>query len=471
MANGIIVGSPEWWVQTLEARLVQRKKDLEIYDEYYSGKHRVRFQTPDYNAEFGELLADVKDNWCELVVEAVLERMKPLGFRWGDDQRANTKASDIWQKNHMDAEYNILNSEKLIYGRAYVLVDPFVEEQGHPIKGLPDITVEHPDQVIVALAPGSRYKRAAALKIWEDEFGEKFATLYLPDKIYKYKATTSATGSGLILPRGVRFSKWAPRDVEGEDWPLPNPLGVVPMVPFFNRSRMLVEAQSEIQNVIPNQDLINKLLQDLTVASEFGAFVQRYAIDASPEDFIDDDGNVSIRVGNDRILLFPNATTKVGEFSANDLKNIVAAIENRVQAVASQSRTPPHYFYLSGQFPSGESIKSAETGLVSKAYEKMDFDGESNEEFIRLAFRAMGDPLGDDMTAETIWKDPESRTESEMVAAAVQLKGIGIANELLQERAGLTPKQIARNKAILEAERLEAALAQPSAPEPVIQTV
>ena len=73
-----------------------------------------------------------------------------------------------------------------------------------------------------------------------------------------------------------------------EPWPLPNPLGVVPVVPLPNRPRLSGRSWSvrrprtprwsEIAAVMSNQDAINKYRADALVASEFAAFRQRWAI-------------------------------------------------------------------------------------------------------------------------------------------------------------------------------------------------
>jgi hypothetical protein len=62
---------------------------------------------------------------------------------------------------------------------------------------------------------------------------------------------------------------------------------------------------------------------------------------------------------------------RFGQFAQTDLTVFVKAVEMLVQHIASQTRTPPHYFALTGQFPSGDAIKSAETGLVAKVRRKM----------------------------------------------------------------------------------------------------
>jgi hypothetical protein len=128
-----------------------------------------------------------------------------------------------------------------------------------------------------------------------------------------------------------------------------------------------------------------------------------------------------------------------------------------VQHVASQTRTPPHYFYLRGQFPSGESIKSAETGLVAKAKRKMRHFGEGWEEVIRLAFSVMNDDRADIVDAETIWGDPESRSESEHIDAVVKKLALGVPQQQLWEDADYTPQQIDRFHAMLREQALSQA--------------
>ncbi|GAG49762.1 unnamed protein product, partial [marine sediment metagenome] len=139
---------------------------------------------------------------------------------------------------------------------------------------------------------------------------------------------------------------------------------------------------------------------DMMVASEFQAFRQRWATGLEIPTIFDDDGNPlpadealkkTWKHAVDRLLWTTDPDTKFGEFSATDLAPFVTAIEMLVQHIASQTRTPPHYFYLSGQFPSGESIKSAETGLVAKVLRKERFYGEAWEEVMRLAFAVQGD--------------------------------------------------------------------------------
>jgi hypothetical protein len=55
-----------------------------------------------------------------------------------------------------------------------------------------------------------------------------------------------------------------------------NLLGVVPVVEFCNKPTITGEGTSELADVAPLQDAVNKLYTDMLVASEFNSFKARY---------------------------------------------------------------------------------------------------------------------------------------------------------------------------------------------------
>jgi hypothetical protein len=452
-------GGPLWWVKRLTDRMAARREALERNEAYYSGKHRMAFATSKFREAFGNLFREFADNWCSLVVDACEERLNVEGFRLGDDNTGDDLAWRIWQENQLDAESQQAHLEALIHLTSYALVTP-----GQTEGELPLITIEHPLQAIVAVDPSNRRRRLAGLKIWTDDEGFELVTLYLPDEIYKFRSRAKRpaiqfdTGrSTLILPDGTPVEtapewRWEPREIEDEVWPLPNPFGEVPLVPLVNRPRLLAEGVSELAPIIPIQDGINKLVADLLVASEFGAFRQRWATGIEiPTDPITGRPSKAFEAAINRLWTASDKDVKWGEFGETNLPNIVAAIEMLVQHAASQTRTPPHYFYLRGQFPSGESIKSAETGLVAKVRRKTRSFGEGHEEVMRLSFIAMGRTVRRS-DIETIWGDPESRSESEHVDAVMKRRALGVPLQQCWEDLGYTPAQIQRFKEMLTEE-------------------
>jgi hypothetical protein len=161
---------------------------------------------------------------------------------------------------------------------------------------------------------------------------------------------------------------------------------------------------------------------------------------------------------------------KFGTFDATDLTPYVKSIEQTIQIIASTTRTPPHYLLgQAGSFPSGESLRAAETGLVAKALRRQRDFGEGWEEAMRLAFLTLGDTARSSATdAETIWKDAETKTESEHVDALVKLQSLGVPKEQLWEDAGYSPQQIERFKTMATEESL--ATMPATTPEPPTMT-
>ncbi len=450
------IGTPTWYLKRLSAKLDAKLPDVVRYDDYYSGKHKMDFATPKFKEAFGLTFSEFSDNWCGVVIDAEVERMEVQGFRYGDGG-GDKKAWEIWQSNNLDALHVTAQLEGLVKGESYGLVWP--DDDGQPI-----ITIEDATECCVEYVGGtSRRVRSAALKRWIDDSGYVFATLYRPEAIYKFQSKRKVdTVGGVVAP-----IQWEQREVENELWPLPNPFNVVTVVPLPNKPRLLKGGVSEISDAIPLQDAINKTITDMLVTSEFTAAPQRYAIGFKPP--TDDNGNplpVFEKLIN-RLWVSSNPDSKFGQFPQADLGGYVSVVELFVQHFASRTRTPPHYFALNGAFPSGDSIKSAETGLVAKSTRQMVVFGEGWEEIMRIAFLIKGDKKrSQEQATETIWKDPESRTESEHIDAVG--KKVALLHWPIEQAwldAGASPEQVERMKVQLR-EQADW-LPQMTAPQPV----
>jgi hypothetical protein len=459
--------SPAWWLQTLYRRLILRAPQVRTFEQYYDGIHPLSFTSTEYRQEFTQMLRGVSDNWMALVVDAVEERLHVEGFRMSDDPAGDQDAWDIWQRNCLDADSEMLHSTALQTGSAYALV--WYGEDDEPL-----ITVEHPGQCYVAYESGTQRVRSAAVKAWVDEWtGETRANVYLPDGIYKYQSVRQVTiddyktRTGRDRSLDILGGMWKP--VEGDDY-VANPLGVVPMVEFRNRPRLLGEGRSEIADVISVQNQINKLVCDMLVAAEFSAFKQRWATGVEiPTDPMTGKPLQAFPAAVDRLWSVESDTARFGEFGEADLTNYVAALENRVQSLASRTRTPPHYLLgSSGSFPSGESLKATETGLIAKCRSRHRHFGESWEEVMRLAFAVKDDPRADSRMAETIWTDPESRSEAEHTDSLLKKMSLGVPVRQLWEDAGYSQTQIERFGQMLVEEAAMRELITPRTPDPTV---
>jgi Phage portal protein, SPP1 Gp6-like len=443
---------PRWWLAALLERLHVRSVVYRKRIDYYRGRHELLFLTEKYRQAFGRWLRRISDNWCAVVVDAAVERMAVEGFRFGTDE-ADREAWRIWQSNALDASSDDLHTLLLACGDAATVVEA-------PLEGTntPRITVENPLEVAVY---GTTRERIAAIKRTRGLDGYVYVTVWLPDLICHYRSTQAGSTAGHEFDEDT--------DAGGID---DNPLGVVPVVPFRNVGAALVDqvtdpSPSDLDGIIPMQDTINKLVADLMIDSEFAAFKQKVFIGVEAP--TDSEGRplTTTESAANRVITLTNADAKIAEFSAADPSGLIRAIEMRNQQLCAIARIPPYYLLgQSGTFPSGESLKAAETGIVRKVTRRNRVASESWEETIRLAFAYLGDERAGVDDAETIWANPETRSDASVADAAVKKATVGVPFAQNAEDMGYSPQQIERMQRTQQEELASAGPTEPTVGNP-----
>ena len=410
--------SPEWWVARLYAKLQKQAEAFWFFDEYYRGDHPLPWLAPQAREEFRRILRMTRSNYMGLVVDAQVERLAVEGFRV--DPESEESDRDTWrifQANNLDSDSDQGFLESAIGGRSFVQVAPNPDRPDTPY-----VWLEHPTQMIVEYVPGTnRRQRAASLKVWDDDWtGQLHALLQLPDRIYKFKARKPAAGASAP-------PEWTEREVANEqpNGQRLNPLGVVSAVELPNNPRLLSGGVSELSDVTDVQDRINKTIADRLITQDYGAFPQKWA-SAWPDE--DEDGNPNtIDVGRNRMVTTEVAETKFGQWDAAPLDPYSAAKREDVKDIASRTRTPAQYLLGEMSNVNGETLKASESGLVSKVRQRQRALAEGMEEAMRLARKAAGlSDVGAEM--ETIWRNPEFRTEGELTDSVVKKLQSGIAS-------------------------------------------
>ena len=459
------VGSPEWWLRRLHKRLIARREKVQVTSDYYDGVHDLKFMSKRFRQTFNGQLDAFADNWMRIVADSPEERLNIDGFRVGEQTEADKDAWRIWQANDMDGQSQLAHLASIVNGTAYAIV--WVGDDD----STPDICVASASDAIVECHPRKNRERRAGLRLFSDDAGYDRAELWLPDGLHRFR-TRAARPDGTSFVQAEQV-QWQPDDMDGPSVQ-PNPLGVVPVVELPNRpsirhSKQGLFAQSDLCEVIPLQDAANKLFADMLVASEKQALPARYA--TGLEVPVDPVTNKPIEpeVDTAKLMINESADGSFGTFSAADLQNFTIALDLIVQHIASISKTPPHYLNASADRLSGESIKAAETGLVEKVHRKQRFFGEGWEEVMRLAGRIADVPaLAQATQAEVVWADAESRTEAQHVDAVLKQQTLGVPEEILWEKLGYSPQEIARIKAIKAEEDLfapvPAELTEPAVP-------
>jgi Phage portal protein, SPP1 Gp6-like len=413
------------------------------YQDYYDNEAGIiALLDTEERQTFTTFLAEAGANWCELVVNAVAERLVVTGFRFGTDAQSDA-AWAIWQASAMDADHEMVQTDALVTGQSFVLVQA---DEDSPT-GV-SITPESPMQATVLYEPGTRRRRRAGFKRFHDDTEDRSTeVLILPDRI----VTWYPSGGGPVIE--------------------PNPAGVVTLVELTPQPRTLKPPRSELHAAISFQDRINTTIFNRMVATDYGAFRQIWATGIKVARAVaktDEGGEVvtvtrPFQVGADRLLTNENPEGRFGAFAEATLEGYLKSVEQDVNGLAAVTQTPPHYLLGTMVNLSADAIKAAEAGLVSKVRRRSLHLGEAWEEVMRLALQLVGNEAAVDSSAEVIWADFETRSLGQLVDALVKLETLGVPREVLWEKYGATRQEIERWEELAEAER-EAAPPPPPAP-------
>jgi len=127
-----------------------------------------------------------------------------------------------------------------------------------------------------------------------------------------------------------------------------------------------------------------------------------------------------IDVGLNRMVTTEVQETKFGQWDAAPLDPYSFAKREDVKDIASRTRTPAQYLLGEMSNVNGETLKASDSGLVSKCRQRMRPHSEGIEEVQRLRRRAAGLSTVGYERLETIWRNPEFRTEGELTDAVVK---------------------------------------------------
>lgn len=419
---------PEWWRDRLFKRITDRRPYVLFMDDYYSGNHPLPWLPSQAREEFRRILSMARANYMGLVCDAQVERMAVQGFRIGDTADADKATWRIFQANNMDSDLDQGFLEASKSGVAYLMVGPNPKDSSTP-----KMSIEHPLQTIVECSPGDRRSRAAGLKTWVDDWtGEVVARLYLPAAVFGWRGKISSSNGA---PR------WRP---DGEVQK--NPVGEVPITELLNNPQLLGGGRSEIYDLTDIQDRVNKTIADRLMTQDFGAFPQKWAT-GYPETNPNGKPN-TIDIGRDRMVTSDVKETKFGQWDAASLDGYLAGKREDVKDIASRSRTPAQYLLGEMSNVNGSTLQAAESGLVSKVSQRFRGHEDGIEDGARMARRLAGIAGPDDQMMETIWRNPQYRTEGEVTDSAIKrFQARIITLRQVREDCGYSAAEIARMEA------------------------
>jgi hypothetical protein len=258
-----------------------------------------------------------------------------------------------WERNHLTTESEDIHVISLVDGEGYVIVWPDEDNNN-----LAEIYYNSPSMVHAVYLGDHPRKIAYAGKMFNGDDKRARITLYYPDRLEYYIAEKDVTNVSNV-------SAFVPDTSVSADGKATNPYEKVPVF-HFKTNRTL---QSDLANAIPLQNGINKLLSDMLIAAEFGAFSQRWVIgNIEAKNLINAPGMVWTIPPSDGL----SQQSSVGQFTPTDLKNYLDAVDRISTAIGVITRTPKHYFFSQGGDPSGEALIALEAPLNKKVKDRIE---------------------------------------------------------------------------------------------------
>lgn len=318
---------------------------------YYEGDQPLTYMASSRMQKIFEGLDGYfAQNWCAVVIDAVKDR---INLRKVD---VKGPAKDTWQKvwegSQLDTESDEVHEKELITGEAFVIC--WRNDQSEM-----EAYFNDPRMCVVFYDSQYPRKKTFAAKWYVDDDEKMRITLYYADHLEYYISKGKAKDA-------TKASAFIPLIEDGVENPARNPFDEIPVFHF----RKAKTPRSDLKNVVPIQNAANKLVADMMVAAEFGAFKQRYIISSA-------EVQGKLRNSPDEIWDLPagdgmGQQTQAGQFDATPLSNYLEGIEKQVVAISSITRTPKHYFFQIGSNISGEALIAMEAPLNKKAQDRID---------------------------------------------------------------------------------------------------
>ncbi len=398
-------------------------------ENYFHGSSPLSYLSKDAKTALAKF-DQVSSNVCETAIVSVGERLRLAGFDGHPD------AWPLFLGSNLDQLSGTGHERACLYSTCPVLI--WTDQHGRP-----RATVEHPKFMATQRDPITRDIVAAVKRVRTKT--ETHCWVYLESEVQHWVANTpGAVTAGFTLRDRV-----------------PNPVGVVPVAELG-----LEGDKSVIENLISLQDMLNKQLLDLMVASEFSGRPRRWAtgIERIPEaPLLDSEGNVVTEDGEpvivptnpypeqNRLMIAEWATAKIGQLDPTDLGAFEAGVRIIMSQVMMASGLPAHYVgVLQDSVTSADALRAAESALVARVEAKQRAYGTAWE---RVAALLVGMSTGtdpDSINVRVKWSPADTRSQAQEADAAVKLFQSGLLDRATTlQKLGYSAEEIAVIEAAL----------------------
>lgn len=391
---------------TWEAEIQAWGTLVKLFREYAEGQHRAEL-TPEMKQMLrvsGTALDSFNLNYCDLVIAKMGDRLTVASVD-GDNAAASEWSADVLDTNRFDGLQMDVHDAAIRDGLTFVMVDYSDTEKA--LRLFHELAWDGTTGMIpIYDRMGKRI--VAAVKVWYETETARRVNLYFADRVEKY----DESDQGMITPRVDDAAAW--RDANGQ------PVGV-PIVPFINRAKARLSfGISELANMIPINDALNRTLVSMVMTAELSAFQIKVAVGFPAPSSVSP--GMIIKIAEEGL---PDGQ-KVDMFTLEQAQLVpfISEATFLIDQIGTISQTP-----LPGQMgadsSSGEALKQREVGLLGKIKRFQVKGGNAWEDVLAVAARVQN-AFGS-TSAPTVkrwvckWEDAEIRNDAVVIENAIKV--------------------------------------------------
>jgi hypothetical protein len=408
---------------TWEQQTKERGELVALFRQYYAGEHRLKL-TKEMKAMLqinDERLDRYNDNYCEMVVDALNDRLVLDTIHAAGNEQAQTWAQTLLLNNRLDGLQIQVHEAVFRDGETFVMVQ-YTDDGTILAREL----AWDGDSGIIPVWDRRGDGLMAAAKVWWDGDVRR-VNVYYANQTIKYETN----GEEL-------------RQIDEESTERDGIAPGVPLVAFRNRGT----GRSELTNVLPLQDSLNRTLSSMVMSAELTAFSLLFAVGFKPPNgitpgmvihaMIEDSTGAQIVTDKKEEAEAYSAlmnSYKLERLEAGDLSQLIGQAEFLIDQISTISSTPiPSQ--MGSSTSSGESLKQRDMRLLGKARRAQVQFGNAWEDVLWLAhlqqqlFGVLMPPETDGFSAR--WKSAEIRNDADVRETAKLLHEWGYEREALR---------------------------------------
>jgi hypothetical protein len=408
---------------------------------YYQGTNGIAWMSREVAEEVSRY-GNLNLNYCRVCVDERIQRIgEVLWFNTTSGRAEEVFA--VWEQQDMTSKFLLVATEALTVGRSYFSV-------GTDDNGALNVRPESSEEIAVIRDPQTG-RDVAQYKRWIELDGTVRGLLFHNGEQIEYQArgkvSTDTVLSGTL--------NYAIADDMVEVSRTPFPLGF-PFVGLYNRATLTnPDGESELTDLIPLADMVNKFTLDQIVSSSYSAFPRRWMTGLFPNSTSSTqqqakEGNVAIKehwqnASQSKIWAAPSPETRFGQFPEASLEGYRNAILLTLAQISAIGAIPPSFIASLGINPqSAEAVWAQEGRSVAKAIAIQRQWSQAVEDLARLMLTVVDgfrDPALADL--EAVWTPAKSKSLPEVADSVSKLYGAGvISREAALAECGYSPQEI-----------------------------